>query len=119
MSAAHQHHAIDYIEFPVLDMEATQRFYGQAFGWQFTPYGPDYAGIQKPGGGEAGGLRKESSVQRGGPLVVLYSEDLEASLAAVRAAGGSIRKEPFAFPGGRRFQFEDPNGHELAVWSEA
>ena len=23
----------------------------------------------------------------------------------------------FAFPGGRRFQFTDPDGYELAVWS--
>jgi predicted enzyme related to lactoylglutathione lyase len=24
----------------------------------------------------------------------------------------------FSFPGGRRFHFTDPNGNELAVWSE-
>jgi hypothetical protein len=50
---------------------------------------------------------------------VLYSTDLEASLAAVRAAGGSIVQEPFAFPGGRRLHFLDPSGNELAVWSPA
>lgn len=27
-------------------------------------------------------------------------------------------KEPFAFPGGRRFHFTDPSGNEPAVWSE-
>ena len=26
--------------------------------------------------------------------------------------------EPFAFPGGRRFHFTDPDGYELAVWSD-
>ena len=26
---------------------------------------------------------------------------------------------PFAFPGGRRFQFTDPSGNELGVWSQA
>ena len=55
----------------------------------------------------------------GGPLVILYSEDLEASLAAVEAAGGTVSTPPFAFPGGRRFHFLDPSGNELAVWSEA
>jgi hypothetical protein len=34
----------------------------------------------------------------------------------VREAGATITKEIFAFPGGRRFQFEDPSGIELAVW---
>ena len=39
-------------------------------------------------------------------------------LEKVKAAGGKIVKEIFSFPGGRRFQFQDPNGNELAVWSE-
>ncbi|MNG24382.1 Glyoxalase-like domain protein [compost metagenome] len=51
-------------------------------------------------------------------LVVLYADDLEAVLARVREGGGSIVKDIFSFPGGRRFQFADPNGNELAVWSE-
>lgn len=53
----------------------------------------------------------------GGPLVVLYSRDLADSVSRVREAGGRIVKEPFAFPGGHRFQFLDPSGNELAVWS--
>ena len=55
---------------------------------------------------------------RGGPLVVLYSEDLAASQAAVEAAGGTIAKDIFEFPGGRRFHFSDPSGNELAVWTK-
>jgi predicted enzyme related to lactoylglutathione lyase len=27
-------------------------------------------------------------------------------------------KPAFEFPGGRRFQFTDPNGFELAAWSD-
>ena len=46
-------------------------------------------------------------------------EDLDKTLEAVRAAGGKIVREPFAFPGGRRFQFTDPSGNELGVWSQA
>jgi predicted enzyme related to lactoylglutathione lyase len=111
------HHAIDYIEIPVNDMQAAQRFYGAAFGWEFTDYGPDYAGIRK-GEGEMGGLRRTDDVTPGGPLVILYSEDLEATLDAVRNAGGTIVQEIFSFPGGRRFEFTDPAGHRLAVWSD-
>jgi len=114
---AHIHHAIDYIEFSVTDMAAAKRFYAEAFGWEFTDYGPEYAGIQKQDG-EAGGLRLQSEVTTGGPLVILYSANLEATLSGVRDAGGRITTEPFAFPGGRRFHFLDPSGNELAVWSE-
>ena len=113
----HHHHTIDYIEFTVRDMQAAQSFYGTAFGWRFTDYGPDYAGIQRhDGDGEVGGLRRDDEVTPGGALVVLFSEDLEASVRAVQAAGGKIVVEPFAFPGGRRFHFQDPSGNELAVW---
>jgi predicted enzyme related to lactoylglutathione lyase len=51
--------------------------------------------------------------------VILYSDDLDATLDSVRAAGGEITEEPFAFPGGRRFHFTDPAGNELAVWTQA
>lgn len=114
--ARHDHHAIDYVEFSVRDLAEAKRFYAAAFGWEFNDYGPEYAGIKKPGGGEAGGMHP-GDVRPGGPLVVLYSEDLERTLESVRRAGGRIVKEPFAFPGGRRFHFEDPSGNELAVWS--
>jgi hypothetical protein len=45
-SSAHRHHAIDYVEFTVTDLEQAKRFYTQAFGWRFNDYGPEYAGIQ-------------------------------------------------------------------------
>jgi uncharacterized protein len=113
---AHVHHAIDYIEFTVTSLVEAKRFYTSAFGWAFNEYGPGYAGI-RGGDGEVGGMR-EGEPARGGPLVILYSDNLEGSLAKVREAGGRIVKEPFAFPGGRRFHFNDPAGNELAVWSK-
>lgn len=112
----HRHHAIDYIEFTVHDIVAAKEFYTVAFGWRFTDYGPEYAGIQGPEG-EVGGLRQDAEIPRGGPLVVLYSADLAASLEAVRSAGAQVVREPFSFPGGRRFHFLDPSGNELAVWA--
>ena len=111
------HHTIDYIEFTVRDLAAAKRFYTTAFGWQFNDYGPEYAGI-KGGSGEVGGLHQASERRTTGPLVILYSNDLEKSLAAVRGAGGKVIQEPYAFPGGRRFNFTDPSGNELAVWSK-
>jgi len=49
---------------------------------------------------------------------VLYSDDLEETIGAVESAGGTIIKPIFPFPGGRRFQFVDPAGNELAVWGQ-
>ena len=112
------HHTIDYIEIAVSDMEAAKAFYTGAFGWTLVDYGPEYAGIQGDGK-EVGGLRRDDEVRPGGPLVLLFSEDLEASVAAVTAAGGTIVEPIYGFPGGRRFHFADPAGNELGVWAAA
>lgn len=107
---------IDYIEFPATDVARTKAFYEQVFGWKFTDYGPDYTSFED--GRLAGGFTKEGTVSRGGPLVVLYAADLAATEKRVRDAGGTIVKDAFPFPGGRRFHFADPSGNVLAVWSE-
>lgn len=112
----HTHHAIDYVEFTVRNLAEAKQFYAAAFGWTFNDYGPEYAGIRGDDR-ELGGLHQTTPLRQGGPLVVLYSDDLEATLAAVRSAGGIVVQEPFSFPGGRRFHFADPSGNELAVWS--
>jgi uncharacterized protein len=115
----HRHHAIDYVEIPVIDVAAAKAFYRSAFGWTFTDYGPDYAGIQDPArSAEAGGLAKTDAVRSGGLVVLLFSEDLNASVDAVVAAGGRIVNGPYEFPGGRRFEFTDPSGNQLGVWAE-
>ena len=113
----HSHHGIDYIEIGALDVAAAKRFYSAALGWTFTDYGEDYAGIQGDGR-EPGGLCKTEEVVRGGALIVLYSEDFNASFSSVGAAGGKIVKPPFEFPGGRQFHFTDPSGNEIALWSD-
>jgi len=113
----HVHHAIDYVEINVSDLAAAKAFYAQAFGWQFHDYGPEYAGIRwVEGDGEVGGLNATGVPSRGGPLVLLWSADLDASATAVADAGGEIVTGPYEFPGGRRFHFADPSGNELGVW---
>ncbi len=105
---------LDYIELPGGDLPASKAFYGAAFGWTFTDYGPEYAAFDE---GMDGGFDAQADSVRT-PLPILFARDLEAMLAKVEAAGGVIVKPIFAFPGGRRFHFRDPAGNELAVWSE-
>lgn len=107
---------IDYIELPVDDVGVAKAFYGAVFGWKFTDYGPDYASFED--GRLAGGFEGGRTGMRGGALVVIYAAALEAVRDAVLLAGGTIVRETFDFPGGRRFHFTDPAGNELAVWSD-
>ena len=109
---------INYIELPVTDMVAAKAFYTAAFGWTYQDYGPTYAAFTNAcldGGFDAAAERKPS---RDGALVVLFEKDLEVCQARVEQAGGDIAMPIFGFPGGRRFQFIDPSGNELAVWTD-
>lgn len=109
---------IDYLELPGADMPATREFYRKVFDWGgFTDYGPDYMAFEACG--RDGGFNGERKVapKGTGALLVLYSNNLEATEAKVKAAGGEIIGHE-TFPGGRRFTFRDPNGNELAVWTK-
>jgi predicted enzyme related to lactoylglutathione lyase len=41
---------------------------------------------------------------------------LEVVREIIIAQGGQVVKPIFAFPGGRRFHFRDPDGHVLGAW---
>src|SRR6478752_3092719 len=96
---------IDYVELPSATAhELSRAFYAKAFGWDFADYGPTYAGLQG-----------DPTDALSAPLPVVRVIDLEAAFDSVTKAGGVIAKPIFSFPGGRRFQFIDPSGSELAV----
>ena len=71
-----------------------------------------------PAVGIAGGFELSAKPIKNGALVVLYHNDLKAIKEKVIQNGGTISKEIFEFPGGKRFHFRDPSGNELAIWSE-
>lgn len=107
---------IDYVELAVADTARSKAFYGRAFGWTFTDFGPGYTEFTD--GRMKGGFNAlEGGPAPGGPLVVLHADDLEAARQRIEEAGGRIVKPAYGFPGGRRFHFADPDGNELAVWT--
>ena len=106
---------IDNIELNVSDIARSKAFYASAFGWSFVDYGPTYTEFSD--GRLTGGFTTGEPVRPGGPLIILYADDLEGTQLRLKAAGVIISREVFDFPGGRRFHFIDPDGYELAVWS--
>lgn len=105
---------INYIEFNVADISRSKNFYGEIFGWSFVDYGPDYCEFND--GQVKGGFTTQGKVVAGGPMIVLYSENLETLRQEIQQNGGEIVNEIFDFPGGQRFEFKDPDGYTLAVW---
>jgi uncharacterized protein len=107
---------MDYVEFSVSDLEKTKAFYTAVFGWNFTDYGPSYTSFVDNGLG--GGFTTDRPPRPGGPLLVFYVDDLEATLERAKRAVAPIVKPIFAFPGGRRFEFQDPDGYDIAAWKQ-
>ena len=106
---------INYVELSSAGTARSGIFYSAAFGWKFLDYGPTYAGTEAlvtNVGLEVDGTPKP-------PLPVIEVDDLEAALTKVTSAGGNIVQPIFAFPGGRRFEFTDPDGNRLAVMQAA
>ncbi len=107
---------VDYIEFGATDLGRTKQFYQRVFGWEFEDYGPDYTSFRD--GRLSGGFTTDSPVRAANPLVVIYATRLEEIETNVKQAGGTIVRQSYSFPGGRRFHFSDPSGNELAVWTD-
>lgn len=102
----------NYLELGARDLPATRAFYEAALGFTFTDYGPEYTAVED-GPIEVGFTRSDEVVP---PLPTFETDDLDATLEAVVGAGGRIVREPFSYPGGRRFQFLDPSGNEIAIY---
>jgi predicted enzyme related to lactoylglutathione lyase len=106
------------------DPEGAQRFYGELFGWRFTPVGTEeqaYWGIGNPtGGGEAlnGGMMPLPPGVGGTShwLVYFTADDLEDAVAKVGAAGGTVLFGPMPVPGGRIAGAMDPHGAVFALF---
>lgn len=113
------HEKLNYVEFASRNLIQTKIFFERAFGWSFQDYGLDYCAFDNQGL-EGGFFFAEQVAEpgSGSALLIFYSQNLEATMDQVKAAGGTLYKDIFAFPGGRRFHFIEPGGNEFAVWTD-
>lgn len=108
---------LTYLELPVADVARAKAFYAAALAFDFTDFGPSYAATMS--GDTDLGLQGDAAEATAAALSVIEVADVATAEASVRAAGGTITRAAFDFPGGRRFHFRDPDGHELAVMQPA
>lgn len=86
---------MNYLELPVADTAKAKAFYAAAFGWTFADFGPTYAATTT--GDTDIGFQADTTQKTAAPLPVIQVDDLEATLTAVEAAGGTITLPIFAF----------------------
>jgi len=102
------------------DVSATRAFYERVFGWRFTAFGPpDFYRIQTPSG-PGGALQKRRELVEGRPTIgfecTIAVADVDATVAAVTAAGGSIIMPCTTIAGvGHLIFFTDPGGNVVGA----
>ena len=118
-----------HFEMPYDDRERIAGFYQSAFGWKLQMLGEEMgryvlattaeadAKPDAPRGAINGGFFPRSPDMPGQhPSVVIGVEDIEASMRAVRQAGGEVLGTPMQIPGvGSYVAFRDTEGNRLSM----
>lgn len=107
-----------WYELATSDADAAQRFYGELIGWTFTTSPTpnlDYRLFASKIADVGGIMALTPEMIAGGarPFWVGYLkvDDVDASVAAIKAAGGATHQEPWDIPGiGRMAFMADPQG---------
>jgi len=114
---------IGWIDISIDDATGLREFYQKVVGWRTEEVSmgeySDYSMIM-PGSGEAvTGIchaRGSNADLRGGWLIYIVVEDVNASAATCRANGGKVVVEPRGLAGGQFCVIEDPSGATAALY---
>jgi len=103
------------------DVERAKAFYSTVFGWTFEAWGPpDFYNVRTGEGGIMGALEKRRTPLSGSGVgaftCTIGVDDLDATIASINSAGGTVSGEPFPIPSvGRLIQFSDTEGNQVSA----
>lgn len=114
------------VRYLVHDVDAALPFY-RALGFRLSErWGPPFAIVKRkslalwlsgPGTSARRKLKDGSTPEPGGwNRLVLEVPDLDATVAALKAAGARFRGRPIQGPGGRQVLVEDPSGNPIELF---
>lgn len=105
-----------HFEITTSNIERPHSFYGRVFGWKINADNPFKYGMTDTGAGTGinGGIGETSG--EGRLTFYIQVPDVDAALAAVTAAGGSVAMAKEQVPGGPTLaHFLDPAGHRVGL----
>ena len=117
-----------HFEIPAENKERANTFYESAFGWNLVPMqGMDYTSAITTPSDEQTGMPSTPGAINGAlfprtdslktPIITIDVEDLDAALAQVESAGGSVAQPKDAVPGmGWYAYFKDTEGNIMGLW---
>ncbi|BAS10369.1 glyoxalase/Bleomycin resistance protein/dioxygenase [Arthrobacter sp. Hiyo4] len=116
-----------HFEIPSDDKERANTFYQSAFGWTLTPMqemdytiaittpSDEQTGLPSAPGPSTGPVPPHGQPQD--PIITIDVEDVDAALAQVESAGGTVAQAKDAVPGmGYYAYFKDTEGNTMGLW---
>ena len=103
------------------DCERAKRFYEQAFGWSFEPWGPPgFWLIETSKGALRGALQQRRELVDGQGMIgfecTIGVADVEAAKSAIEAAGGTVTMQPMLLETvGTLLMFTDTEGNRVGA----
>jgi predicted enzyme related to lactoylglutathione lyase len=115
-----------HIDVVAADRARAQKFYGEVFGWTFEDIpGADYTNVQTSANGiesGIGGVAQATGTAAPAPNGVvpyILAPDMDATIAAIEAAGGEIVIPRTDVMGMAEFaHFRDPDGNLIGLWRD-
>jgi len=107
-------YVIDYFELPSTDAPTSSAFFSRAFGFGALAYGDEY--IEVRDAGVLGGINADKGDRSTYPMLGIRTDDIGSAEKTIVAAGGTITKPAYEYPGGKRLFFREPGGAELMVY---
>ena len=117
-----------HFEIPASDIKKSKAFYESAFDWKVNADDEGYAmaetaetdeGMSSEVGAINGGFYKRES-KKDGPSIVIETDSIDETAAAIEKAGGKITNPKHAIgEWGFMADFTDPDGNSLGLWEKA
>ncbi|WP_327369211.1 VOC family protein [Streptomyces sp. NBC_01217] len=115
--AAFAHSAPCWVDVQLPDLEAGKRFYGELFGWTFRAGDGPYADALSDGELVAALAAKQDGRMPTAWGVYFATDDIVASVARIREAGGQVITDPVRVGrAGALAQAADPGGAVFGLW---
>ena len=123
---SYPHGVPSWIDLATPDPAASKAFYAELFGWEYAAEetdqpGTDYVMARKDGRSAAGMMQLTQQMAESGmpPVWTTYVSvsDVEAAVAEVEPAGGTVLQPPMdVMDAGRMAVLSDPTGAVVALW---
>jgi uncharacterized protein len=109
---------IVHIEIPAANRQVAAKFYADMFGWEMQHMEQPAPYTLFKSGNVAGGFPDVDDTYKPGDVVIYVdSDNIEADLKRIAAAGGKALGAPMVVQGMGTFAFfADPTGNRLALW---